>query len=70
MDYEIKKWNAFELIKKIPNWNIQVVITSPPYNIWKIYEKRKPLEEYLEPYKNLAKVSSKNIELMNYWVLN
>ena len=53
-NYKILKWNAFELIKKIHDAEIQVVITSPPYNVGKEYEKRKPLEEYLHDYKGFA----------------
>lgn len=51
----ILKWNAFDLIKNISNWEIQTIITSPPYNIWKAYEKKTLLEDYLIPYKDFAK---------------
>lgn len=34
--------------KKIPNESVDLIITSPPYNIGKEYENKKPLEKYLE----------------------
>lgn len=36
-----------ELLKKVPDSTIQLIVTSPPYNIGKSYEKRIVLEEYL-----------------------
>lgn len=53
--YKITKGNSFELIKKVKNNSIQLVITSPPYNIGKIYEKRTTLEKYLSTYDTFAK---------------
>ncbi len=55
MSHEILKWDAFKLVRNISDWEIQVVVTSPPYNIWKSYERKQPLEEYLTPYYELAK---------------
>ncbi|MFX0185318.1 MAG: DNA-methyltransferase [Candidatus Hodarchaeota archaeon] len=34
--------------KKIPDESVDLIITSPPYNIGKEYENKKPLENYLE----------------------
>ena len=53
--YQIRQWDSFELINKIKNNSIDLVITSPPYNIGKVYEKKNQLEKYLEPYKQFAK---------------
>lgn len=36
-----------DLLRQIPNGRIQLVVTSPPYNIGKKYEKSVPLEEYI-----------------------
>lgn len=36
-----------EFMRDIPEASIQLVVTSPPYNIGKSYEKRSPLETYL-----------------------
>lgn len=55
MNHEIRKWDTFKLIKQIPNSDIQITITSPPYNIWKVYEKKELLQEYLKPYISFAK---------------
>ena len=39
--------NCLELLRKIPDNCLQLIVTSPPYNIGKEYEKRLKLEEYL-----------------------
>lgn len=36
------------LIKKIPDDSIDLIVTSPPYNIGKSYEKRESLSKYIE----------------------
>lgn len=40
--------DCLELLKSIPDESIQLVVTSPPYNIGKEYEKRLKLDRYLE----------------------
>jgi len=40
--------NCIDLLKTIPDETIQLVVTSPPYNIGKEYEKRLKLETYVE----------------------
>jgi len=40
--------DALELLKTMPSASVQLVITSPPYNIGKIYENPTSLEDYLE----------------------
>ena len=40
--------DCLELLKTIPDESLQLVVTSPPYNIGKEYEKRLKLESYLE----------------------
>lgn len=39
--------NCLELLKAIPNESVQLVVTSPPYNIGKQYEKKLDLDLYL-----------------------
>lgn len=39
--------DCIDFIKQIPDNSVQLVITSPPYNIGKEYEKRKSLENYI-----------------------
>ena len=38
---------CLELLRAIPNEAIQLIVTSPPYNLGKEYERRLKLEEYL-----------------------
>jgi len=40
--------DCLDVIKNMPRECIQLVITSPPYNVGKIYEDPKQLDEYLE----------------------
>lgn len=40
--------NCLDLLRTIPDQSLTLVITSPPYNIGKEYEKRLKLEGYLE----------------------
>jgi len=39
--------DAAEFAKKLPAESVQLIITSPPYNIGKSYETRKSIQEYL-----------------------
>lgn len=39
--------DCLECLKQIPNESIQLIVTSPPYNIGKEYEKKLRLESYL-----------------------
>ena len=40
--------NCLNVLKEIPDECIQLVVTSPPYNIGKAYEKRLNLDQYLD----------------------
>lgn len=40
--------DCLKLLSSIPNESLQLIVTSPPYNIGKEYEKRLKLESYLE----------------------
>jgi len=44
-----------DFLKTIPDGSIQLIVTSPPYNIGKNYEKRLDLEQYLEQQKSVIK---------------
>ena len=37
-----------ELLKQIPDKSIQLIVTSPPYNIGKEYEKKLKLDDYIK----------------------
>ncbi|MCX7977261.1 MAG: site-specific DNA-methyltransferase [Bellilinea sp.] len=43
--------NTLELLRSIPNQRIQLVVTSPPYNLGKPYESRLDMQTYLEQQK-------------------
>lgn len=40
--------DCVEWMKKIPSWIIDTTITSPPYNIWKEYEQKLELKNYID----------------------
>ncbi len=40
--------DCMTLLRDIPDESVQLIISSPPYNIGKSYEKRSPLASYLE----------------------
>lgn len=61
-DYSIIKGDTFKNINQLKDNSIQLAITSPPYNIGKVYEKRVEFEKYLEPYNEFAKSLFKKIK--------
>ncbi|MBW1614107.1 MAG: site-specific DNA-methyltransferase, partial [Deltaproteobacteria bacterium] len=40
--------DCLDLLKQIPDGSLQLVVTSPPYNIGKEYEKKLKLSRYIE----------------------
>ena len=49
--YKIINNDRMKLLKKLKSNSVQLIITSPPYNIGKSYEVKKPLYEYLQEQK-------------------
>jgi adenine-specific DNA-methyltransferase len=47
-DYEIKKGDCLNVLKKTDDGKFDLIITSPPYNIGKSYETKTSIEKYLE----------------------
>ena len=45
--------DCLELLQDIPNESIQLIVTSPPYNLGKEYEKKIKLEEYFDQQKKV-----------------
>ena len=45
--------NCLDLLSQIPDKSIQLIVTSPPYNIGKEYEKKQKLEKYLAQQKSV-----------------
>lgn len=44
----VYRGDCIDLLKQIPDGTIQLVVTSPPYNIGKEYEKQLKLDRYIE----------------------
>ena len=53
--YKIINNDRMKLLKKLKSNSVQLVITSPPYNIGKSYEKKKPLNLYLQEQEKTLK---------------
>jgi len=51
MNNTIFTGDCLDYLKKIPDGTIKLIITSPPYNLGKEYEKKKRLDEYLKNQK-------------------
>lgn len=47
-DLSLYQGDCLTFLKTIPNSEVQLVVTSPPYNIGKEYETKQPLKYYLE----------------------
>ena len=45
--------DSLEFVKQIPTNSVSLVVSSPPYNIGKSYEKKIDLEKYLEEQKKV-----------------
>jgi len=54
-DVTLFRGDCLKLLKKIPTGTARLIITSPPYNIGKAYEKRQPLSDYLAFQKEVIK---------------
>ena len=48
LDAIISNADTLEFLRTIPDKTVNLIVTSPPYNIGKPYEKKKRFEEYLE----------------------
>lgn len=48
INYEIKKGDCLDILKKFEDGKFDLIITSPPYNIGKSYEVKTSIEQYLE----------------------
>lgn len=47
--------NCLDLLRSIPDKTVQLIVTSPPYNIGKEYEKKLDIEKYLEQQNEVIK---------------
>ena len=53
MNSVIKTGDTLKLLDEVLDNTVKLIITSPPYNIGKEYEKKKRLSEYLKNQKKL-----------------
>jgi len=44
-----------KLLSDTPNCSVDLIVTSPPYNIGKEYENKSPLNVYLEEQANILR---------------
>src|SRR5580658_1399778 len=44
---QIRRADNLKFLSEIPDGSVQLVVTSPPYNIGKAYEKAAPLDSYI-----------------------
>jgi adenine-specific DNA-methyltransferase len=49
----LHKGDSYNFLKTIPNRSVKLIISSPPYNIGKEYEKRISIKKYLEKQENI-----------------
>ena len=49
--FKIINDDRLKMLGKLKDKSVQLIITSPPYNIGKSYEVKKPLDEYFEEQK-------------------
>lgn len=49
--------DCLDLLAQIPGESAQLIVTSPPYNIGKRYERRRTLERYLEEQESVIEAS-------------
>src|SRR5687767_14942148 len=52
-DFVLHEGDCLELLREIPSGFVQLVVTSPPYNLGKPYENRLNLEQYLAQQKRI-----------------
>jgi DNA modification methylase len=56
--------DAKDQLRKIPDESVKLIVTSPPYNVGKEYEKRVSMEDYLDGQRailnELVRVLDKN----------
>ena len=47
--------DCLEFLKTVPSGSVKLILTSPPYNIGKVYEERVKLDKYLDYQEKIAK---------------
>ena len=57
LDFKYINQDALQFMKSIPDGSVNLIVTSPPYNIGKEYESTTSLNKYLEGIKPILKES-------------
>ncbi|MGO9482627.1 MAG: DNA-methyltransferase [Candidatus Kryptoniota bacterium] len=52
-EYNVKNGEALETLRKMKDEKFDLIITSPPYNVGKVYEIKTSIENYLETQKEI-----------------
>ena len=65
VDVVLFEGNCDELIRHIPSESVDLVITSPPYNLGKKYEKKTTLQTYLNNMEPVISETKANTYV--YW---
>ncbi len=47
-DVYISCMDNLAFVKNLPDESMKLIVTSPPYNLGKVYEEKKPLENYIQ----------------------
>lgn len=61
-DTVMKAQDNLKFMRGLPDQSMKLIVTSPPYNIGKAYEKRSPLDQYI---KDQAQVISECVRLLH-----
>lgn len=61
-DVVLYNGDILNLLKQVPDNTFQLIVTSPPYNVGKEYEKTIPLQEYIESQKKVIKECYKKLK--------
>ena len=56
-DFIVYEGDCLELLSKIPDNFVKLIVTSPPYNLGKDYEEKLELKEYIKQQRKVIKES-------------
>lgn len=59
--------DCIDLLKQIPDNSIQLLITSPPYNLGKEYERKLKLKDYIQQQESVILECVRVVRLLNLW---
>ena len=56
-DFVVHEGDCLDLLRELPSGLAKLIVTSPPYNLGKSYEKRLELDSYLEQQRKVIEQS-------------